>query len=410
MSADPAPDGPLADIRVLDLAGEIGVFAGRMLAELGADVIRVEPPGGSAVRRRGPFLEGEVGPERSLYHLHFNVNKRGITLDIRRQQGAEVFRRLATVVDVVLETFAPDEMDGLGLGYESLRELNPALLYTTITPFGQIGPMRHYRGNDLVGVATSGLMWLNGFPEDPPNQPGAEQAYHMASLVAASSTLVALYGRDGRADGDGQRIDVSMQEATSMATHQQASANAYTWYRRIPARRGAGTGRGITLFRCADGRWVTFGVPPYRWDEFLEWLADENIESEVFADEWRDQAYRLEHLDELSTAIETLVERYPCDHLFHEGQRRRLLIMPTNTVAELVDDEQLRARDYFSEIEHETLGRTLVDTGVAYELGETPARITRPAPLVGEHNADVYRGLLGMSEAELAKLQTAGIV
>ena len=150
-----------------------------------------------------------------------------------------------------------------------------------------------------------------------------------------------------------------------MATHQQASANAYTWYRRIPARRGVVGGRGVTLFQCADGLWITFGVPPYRWDEFLEWLADEGIESAVFTDEWRDQAYRLEHHDELAAAIEALVKRYSRDYVFHEGQRRRLLIMPMNTVAELVEDEQLRARGYFTELKHETLGRTFVATGVA---------------------------------------------
>ena len=225
--------GPLADVRVLELAGEIGVYAGRILAELGADVIRVEPPGGSPVRRRGPFLDGREDRERSLYHLHFNVQKRGITLDIRRPEGAEIFRRLAAVADVILETAAPGEMDAMGVGYEALREVNPALLYTTVTPFGQTGPMRNYRGNDLIGAAMSGLTWLNGFPEDPPNQPGTEQAYHMASLVAASTTL------------------------------QHASANAYTWHRQIPARRGlTGLRGGRSLFQCADGRWVSFIILP----------------------------------------------------------------------------------------------------------------------------------------------------
>ncbi len=403
--------GPLADVRVLDLAGEIGVYAGRMLAELGADVIRVEPPGGSALRRRGPFLDGREDRERSLYHLHFNVQKRGITLDIGRSEGAKLFRRLAAVADVVLETAAPGEMDAMGLGYEALREVNPALLYTTVTPFGQTGPMRNYRGNDLIGAAMSGLMWLNGFPEDPPNQPGAEQAYHMASLVAASTTLVALCGRDRRGGGSGQRIDVSMQEAASMATLQHASANAYTWYRQIPARRGlTGLLGGRSLFQCADGRWVSFIILPYRWDGFLAWLVDEGIDSVATAEEWRDPAYRIAHGEQLAAIVESLVSRYSRERIFHEGQRRGLMVMPTNTVADLAKDEQLLARDYFVDLEYEHLGRTLRDTGVGYEFSGTPVRIARRAPLVGEHNTEVYGELLGMSERELLELTAAGIV
>ena len=182
-------------------------------------MIRVEPPAGSEVRAKRPFLDGERGIERSLYHLHFNVNKRGITLDLGQPRGVELYRHLAQKADVILETFPPGEADARGIGYEQLRELQPSLVYTTITPFGQEGPMRDYRANDLVGVASSGLMWLNGFPEDPPTMPGSEQAYHMASLVAASSTLIAIHDRDRR--GVGHRIDVSMQEAASMATLQK---------------------------------------------------------------------------------------------------------------------------------------------------------------------------------------------
>lgn len=222
-----AAAGPLSDIRVIDLAGEPGLFAGRMLGELGADVIRVEPPDGASDRGRQPFLDDEPGLERSLYHLHFNANKRAVTLDLHAPRGVELLTGLAGRADVILETFAPGEADAMGIGFNALREQRESLIYTTITPFGQEGPMSGYRGTDLIGAATSGLMWLNGFPEDPPVQPGSEQAYHMASLAAASGTMVALYGRDRQ--GSGRRIDVSMQEATSMVTFQHASASAYGW-------------------------------------------------------------------------------------------------------------------------------------------------------------------------------------
>ena len=163
--------GPLADIRVLDLAGEAGLFAGRQLAELGADVIRVEPPGGDGSRRRSPFLGDATGPERSLYHLHFNAGKRGIVLDLETNEGLTQLKRLAANADVLLETARPGEMDGRGIGYEELSGRNGSLVYTTITPFGQAGPLRDHRGNDLIGAATSGLMYLNGFDGDAPNVP-----------------------------------------------------------------------------------------------------------------------------------------------------------------------------------------------------------------------------------------------
>ena len=186
--------GPLEGLRVIDLAGESGVFAGRMLAELGADVIRVEPPGGDGIPRRPPFLDDPDHPE-SLHHLHFNAGKRGITLNAHTPRGVEVLRRLAVIADIWLETEAPGVMDALGLSPVALAELNPGLVYASLTPFGGEGPMAQYRADDLVSVAMSGLMYLNGFPEDPPIAPGAEQAYHIASAALVATTLIALAGR-----------------------------------------------------------------------------------------------------------------------------------------------------------------------------------------------------------------------
>ena len=388
--------GPLADIRVLDLAG-------RQLGELGADVVRVEPPGGDGTRRRRPFLDGEAGVERSLYHLHFNVNKRGLVLDLDRPRGVDALRRLAAAADVLIETRAPGEMDALGAGYDDLRELNPGLIYTTVTPFGQQGAARHYRGNDLIGAATSGLMYLNGMPEDPPNQPGSEQAYHMASLVAASGTLMAIVARERDREHRGRRVDVSIQEAASMATLQTANANLYTWHGQIPRRHGMGAAAGRRgLFQCRDGLWVHFTIPPPFGDSFVEWLNDAGIESPLGSAEWREMAYRMEHGEVVSRAIDKLGRCFDRARLFHEGQRRRLLVMPVNTVEDLLVDEQLQARDYFAQVEHPELGRTLTDAGVPYHFSATAARVHRRAPLLGEHTEEVFREWIGMSAEELA--------
>jgi benzylsuccinate CoA-transferase BbsE subunit len=401
--------GPLADVTILDLAGEAGVFAGRVLADLGADVIRIEQPGGDAVRCRGPFLHDRPGGERSLYHLHFNANKRGITLDIHSGEGAKVFRRLAACADAVIETAPPGEMDSIGLGYESLRSINPGLLYVTITPFGQQGPMREYRGNDLVGAAMSGLMYLNGQSQEPPNQPGAEQAYHMASLAAASGLLVALYGRNRREGRLGHRIDVSIQEAATMATLQSANANMYTWYKRIPARRGLGI-LGRHLFKCADGLWISFVIMPYRWDDFVRWLKDEGIESEVEGEEWRDQGYRTRNNGPVAKAMEALAARHTRDEMFHQGQKRLMSVMPVNEVSDLVNDPQFRERDFFASFNHPESEAPLVDTGPVAKMSATPLRLWGPAPRPGEHNQEVYAALLGMSTDDIMHLQEQGVI
>ena len=406
--------GLLDDLRVIDLSGEGGLFAGRFLAQLGADVIWVEPPDGSPVRARRPFLDETEGLERSLYHLHFNSGKRGVTLDIRLPDGAALLRRLAEGADVLIETEAPGEMEALGLGYRALSALNPSLLYGTVTPFGQEGPLAGYRASDMIAVAMSGLMFLNGDPEDPPNVPTAEQAYHMGSLALVSGILIALAGRDRRArvgEDRGQRIDVSMQEAASMATLQNAHPVAYTWHGDIPGRRGfTGPSGGRAMYQCRDRLWVTFTVPPARWNDFIEWLDEEGIESELRDVSREERGFAQRNAAMMSKAVQELVDRYDRDQLFHEGQGRRLLVMPVNDARDLVQDPQLTERGYFSSVEHTAVGRSLTDTGAPMLFGGERPAASRPAPMLGEHNEEVYCELLGLSGSEVASLRERGVV
>jgi crotonobetainyl-CoA:carnitine CoA-transferase CaiB-like acyl-CoA transferase len=378
---------------VIDLADESGLFAGRQLAEFGAEVIQVEPPEGDPARSRQPFLDGEPGIERSLYHLHYNASKRSVTLDIHSTEGRETLRRLISTADVVIETAPPGEMDSMGLGYDLLKATNPGLLYVTITPFGQNGPKRHYRGNDLIGVATSGLMYLNGFPEDPPNQPGGEQAYHMASIVAVSWIMMALVARTRTSDGEGSRIDVSMQEATSMSTLQTANANIFTWHGRIPQRVGITTpAGGRAIYQCRDGGWISFTVPmgsPPLWKVFVGWLGEHGLEEPLSGDEWTDPAHRFSHSNIVTEAITGLASIYDRADLFYEGQKRRMLVLPVNDARDLVEDEHLREREFFVDVEHPHLGRTLTDVGAPFRLSESPAATRRPAPMLGEHNKEI---------------------
>jgi crotonobetainyl-CoA:carnitine CoA-transferase CaiB-like acyl-CoA transferase len=380
----------LSGIRVLDLAGESAVLAARLLADLGADVIRVEPPGGDSVRRRAPFFGGVEGLEASLHHLHYNRNKRSVALDLREPAGRQVFLRLAETADVVFETAAHGEMDAAGVGWEALRTRNQGLVYVSVTPFGQSGPFRDYSGCDLIGAASSGFLYLNGFPEDPPNLPAAEQVYKMASLVAASSALIALVGRQNDESARGRRIDVSVQEAASMATLQTANANIYTWHGRVPRRIGNTAG----VHQCRDGKWLSFVLrvgAQETWSDFVQWLIEEDIDSPITADAWRDEAFRSEHRTAVSQAIASLCMKHDRGYLFHEGQRRKQLVMPVNTVADLLEDEQLKQRSFFATIEHPEIGRTLVDAGLPYRFSGLPAEPSRRAPLLGEDNDDLLR-------------------
>ena len=375
---------PLAGVRVIEIAGLPSAFAGRQLAELGAEVILIEPPSGAATRHRVPYLGGEPGVERSLHHLHFNAGKRSVVIDLETTEGAAELRRLAAGADALIESADLGLMDRLGVGYEQLHGLNPALEYVTITPFGQEGPLAGFRGNDLIGAAASGVMYLNGFPEDPPNAPGAEQAFHMASLAAVSTLLVALVGR-ARGDG-GHRIDVSMQEALSIATLQTANANFYHWHGQIPTRRGIGSSLGArSLFQCGDGKWISFTVPigaPAIWPNFVGWLEEEGI-IEAGDERFVDASVRVEQPALVSQLVAEICSRHPRKYVFEHGQELRMLAMPVNDARDLVEDDHLRARDFFASASIPQLDRELVDVSPAYDFSATPAARALVAPVLG---------------------------
>ena len=236
---NPGPPLPLSGYRVLDLAGPMGVYCGKLMADMGADVIKVEPPGGDPMRDIGPFIDGQPGPGRSLYWLHFNTNKRSVTLDIESPEGAATLRKLAITSDVLLETGPPGYMDSLGLGYERMAADSPGLVYASITPFGQTGPYRDFKASDLVGFAMGGYMYVTGWPHTPPTRLWGSQAYHTASNRAYIAILLALYHR--MATGEGQYIDVSMQEAVAATTEHVNTTYNYTGESagalRVPTRR-----------------------------------------------------------------------------------------------------------------------------------------------------------------------------
>jgi crotonobetainyl-CoA:carnitine CoA-transferase CaiB-like acyl-CoA transferase len=396
--------GILAGIRVLDLADEKGLPCTKFFADLGADVIKVEQPGGDPMRARPPYAGDQAHPERSLYFLHWNANKRGITLDLATPDGQALFRQLAATADVIVETFNPGTLDGWGLGYTALAEANPGLVMTSITVFGQTGPYRDYQGNELIAFALGGLMALAGDPGGPPVVAPGDLASGMASMHAALATQVALFHR--LQTGRGQQVDASLSEA---AAHIGGYVVPYYSYHGDKPVRVSHTVRTFELhdvYPCKDGYARLFILPRDHWLAFLEWLGKPpELDDPVF----EDQNMRRENSDLINPYVEQLCAQYTKHDLYLEAQSRHLAITPMNTPADFVESEQTKARGYFLDAEHPVVGKYR-QVGPLHKYSAMPAAVWRTAPLVGEHNDEILGGELGLSHDDLASLRAAGVI
>ena len=405
-------DTLLGDIRVLDLTDEKGVYCTKLLADLGADVLRIEPPGGHPTRNLGPFVHHEIDPEKSLHWFHYNTSKRGITLNIANCSGAEIFRRLVKTTDVVVETYPPGYLDGLGLGYEDLKKINPRVILTSITPFGQTGPFRNFEGCDLVAQAMGGFMYPLGFPDDPPCRIGAHQSYHCASIEGALGTVVALFAREDT--GEGQQVDVSCQEAGLQA-------------------REAAVIPGIGLYECMDGHIFSYVVAGFGagWDVIVKWMDSEGKAGDLKDPKWQ-EVWELitdfKALIALVADVPRLLEKLGLfghvngllvdflkgktkQQIFDEAASLRIMFCPVQDVKDLLESPQFNALDYFVDVEHPELGIKIKYPGApCYEISEAPWRISRRAPLIGEHNLEIYGEELGMSKEQMLLLKSEGAI
>lgn len=389
----------------------MGVYCGRLLGDLGADVIRVEPPGGDGARRLGPFYQDEPGAERSLFHWHFNASKRGVTLDLSSRDGRALFKRLAATADVVVETFQPGYLRDLGLGYDDLRAEQPGIIVTSITPFGQTGPYSQYQGEELIGQAAGGLLWMCGWPDRPPVMMGGWPALHQASTQAAAGALIALEFREQTVEG--QQVDVSVQACMPLTL----MASMPEYYRMGVLRQPrVGDFHGSALngmFACSDGYAdFRFRGRPGHWDRIVAWLDSANMADDLGEERYRDPAYRRKpdvypHIDEV---FQRFIVRFTREEAMDTAQRQGIEVGAVYTVEDMLRDPQLQARHFFVDVEHGELGRSFLYPGPPFVLSETPSRIRRRAPLLGEHNVEVYVNELGLSSADLASLRAAGAI
>jgi benzylsuccinate CoA-transferase BbsE subunit len=412
--------GPLAGLRILELADEKGQFCGKLMGDLGADVVKIEPPGGEACRRVGPFLDDLPHPERSLSFWYYNTSKRGITLNLETADGRWLFCRLAASADVILETFHPGFLPTLGLGYEALSAANPGLIMCSLTPFGQTGPWRDYLTSDLLHMAAGGQMASCGYdevdvPEAPPIAPGGGNAWHMGGHYAYMAIMAALVHRT--VTGCGQYIDVSIHEACALTTE---AAIANYIYRHEVVHRHTGRHHAPgptprTQFRSKDGRYVTALVAGRLNPRYIKNLA-ELLDSYGMARDLKDPKYQDPKVIEANRdyIIEELVANFianlPAEEVYHAAQARGFTWGAVRPPEVLLDDPHLHDRNFWKQVEHPELGRSFVYPGEAAIYNGSPWRISRRAPLIGEHNADIFCGELGLSPQELCILAESRVI
>jgi benzylsuccinate CoA-transferase BbsE subunit len=403
--------GALEGLRVLDLAGPMGMYCGKLLADLGADVIMVEPLDGSPVRRLPPFYRDDPSPKHSLVHWHFNTNKRGMTLDITKRDGQELFRRLVGSADAVLETFAPGYLASIGLGYADLKQINPRVILTSVTPFGQSGPYREFEGEELIGQAAGGLLWMCGWPDQPPVMMGGWPAMHQAGAEAAGATLIAEYARE--ASGQGQHVDVSVQACMPLTLMCSMPEYFATGVQRQP-RVGDGHFSALNgMFATSDGYAdIRFRGRPGQWKAFVDWLDAEGMVEDLKDEKYADPVARrqpemYQHIDEIFAKF---IRRFPKEEAVEITQRKGFETGAVFTAEDIVNDPQLAARGFFVEVDHPELAQSFKYPGGPYTLKGSPWRLRHRAPLLGEHNTAIYSGELGLTSSELATLHAAHVI
>ena len=395
------PDGLLPGVRVLDVGqGISGPYCAKILAQMGADVIKVEPPEGDSARRMGPFPGDIPHPEKSGLFLAMNANKKGITLDLSSSDGADAFRTLAASADIIIENPPPGSLEEQGLGYESLKNANPGLIFTSITPFGNRGPYKDFKATDLVLYHMSGhahgmLGAVKDPDSDPPIRAGGHQAELVGGMAAATATLMALYQK--RMTGQGSRIDISSFEA--MVTQLISGLANSAYGRPAPPRDlakveeaaiGGRVGAIGGILPCNDGYVAISPREDAQWERWLQvmggppWATDERYAT-------RDARQKN------SPALWKLLSDWSINHSKHEiarmGQEQRVPCFPVNTVKDLLSDEHLAHREFFVEMDHPEAG-VLKYPGAAYRFSNTQLPLTaRPAPLLGEHNREILDSL-----------------
>ncbi len=417
------PDGInflLAPYRVLDLTDERGLLAGKILADLGADVVQIEPPGGNPARNIGPFYGDDPQPEKSLFWWAYAANKRSITLDLEQKGGQALLKKMVAEADFLVESFAPGYLDTLGLGYDLLAEINPKLVMVSITPFGQDGPYSNYQATDIVGMALGGFMYLTGDDDRAPIRISFPHFYLHGGAAGATAAMLAHTYRI--TSGQGQYVDVSCQQAVAktLAHAPQIWDIEGAILKRMGVyRQTSGENRVRINWPCKDGYvnyMVQGGSVAYSTRALLEWMKEDSFDTaDLDAIDWEKMGYGAitpELMDQLGGPLGDFFKGHTRAELVQGSLDRRILLFPVATPSALQDHPQLEARGYFKELEHPELGATVQYPGAFVKSGDGGdiAGIYRRPPLIGEHNTVIFQGELGITGSELESLKRSGVI
>src|SRR5918996_954871 len=340
----------LHDYRALDLTDLRGQLCGRILADLGMEVIKIEPPGGDPVRQLPPFVQSADGQQLSATFAHLNAGKASKVLDLDKESDRAAFRQLVEHADVVLESFQPGELDAKKLGYKDLAAINPSIVMASITGFGQTGPKKNLACNDLVALAQSGFLYISGDPSLPPVRPPETQAYYFASLFAAAGVLAALYRRERTGQGD--HVDAAMQE--TLATHEHI-IRLYANDKQVVKRAGSQHGQvaPARIFPCRDG-FVYLYVTRQHWKLFLDIWKEHPAEMD--APDWLNNLYRRAHADQINAAVEAFARKHTMEEFTNLLQAKGIPCVPVNTPLGFANDEHVQDRGFMAAVEHAGFG------------------------------------------------------
>ena len=398
--------GPMAGVRVLDLTRQIaGPYCTKLMADYGADVIKIEQPGvGDPSRHQPPYFHDHVDPEGSLHFLYLNTSKRGITLDLKTERGRQIFLDMAREVDVVVENFRPGVMESLGIGWETLHALNPRLVLTSISNFGQTGPYRDYRASEIVEYGMSGIMTISGREDRSPLKHGLSQGQYDAGAYAAWVTaMMLLWQVQGRT---GQWVDISIMDV--LATTLVLNQPYYAWMGGIQGRRtpeGDGTGNGLAdIMPCADGYVIVQHRNSEPWANVVELIGVPELNDERFSN---NEMRMLSSGDLYELLKQGLADKKKHD-IFERGAKLGVLIGIAQDPADIYACPHLDSRGYFVEVDHPTTG-PMRYPGQPVRMPGTGWAVSRPAPLLGQYTDEVLEEL-GISAADRAELRAQKVI
>lgn len=398
----------LEGVKVLEFCSKVsGPYCTKLMADLGAEVLKIEAPGAGDEARAMPPFPGQIPhKEKSGLFLYLNTNKRGITLDPRKQQGRKIFKDLVKEADVLVEDRPLGEMEQLGLGYDDLREINPGLIMASITPFGRSGPFKDYKAHGLNIAHASGqaylLPLLSPHQERPPVKMGGHISEYDSGLVSGVAVLAALFWKG--VSGQGQFIGISKQEA--LISMQRVESVTYANDQLVMTRTGHSRQMPGGVLPCKDGHVVVITPEEHQWKALMELLGNPEWSKQAWC---QDRQARAENAAEINELLREWTMKHTKEEIFRKGQALSCPVSPCQSAEDLVNSEQLEARNFFVENEHPMLGRLKFPSS-PYRLSESPWRTERSAPLLGESNEEVYCGRLGYSKEDMERLKQDGVI